>query len=45
MSKVLLNWIADPVVKMDLGRSVLSEIQQTSDLNVDIGFDYKSAAV
>ena len=45
VSKVLLNWIADPVVKMDLGRSVLSEIQQTSDLNVDIGFDYKSAAV
>ena len=44
VSKVLLHWISDPYIKMELGRSVLLEIQRSCEVDVDVGFDYKSAA-
>ena len=45
VSKVLLHWITDPYVKMELGRSVLLEIQRSIELDIDVGFNNQLVAV
>ena len=45
VSKVLLDWIKNPFVKMELGRKVLLELQNSDGLLADPGFDYRTAAL
>ena len=44
-SRKLLQWLNFPKVDMELGRTVLQELEGRPGLDVHVGFSYKSAAL
>jgi hypothetical protein len=45
VSKRMLTWLRNPKVDMELGRTVLQELDARPGLDVHVGFSYKSAAL
>ena len=45
VSKVLMAWLKNPSVSMELGRDVLMELEARKYLNVHVGFCYTTAAM
>ena len=45
VSRVMLDWLRNPQVDMELGRAVLKELAARPGLDVYVGFSYKSAAL
>ena len=45
VSKVLMAWLKNPRVSMELGRGVLMELKARTDLNVHVVFCYTTAAM
>ena len=45
VSKKMLTWLRYPAVDMELGRTVLQELDARPGLDVHVGFSYRSAAL
>ena len=45
VSKRMLTWLRNPKVDMELGRTVLQELDARPDLDVHLGLSYTSAAL
>ena len=44
VSRVLIEWLANPRVRMELGRDVLIELKTRSKAAVEVGLSYLTAA-
>ena len=45
VSRVLMAWLNNPRVAMELDRDMLMELKATIDLNVHVGLSYATAAI
>ena len=45
VSRVLMAWLNNPRVTMELGREVLMELKAAAGLNVHVGISYATAAL
>ena len=44
VSRVLIDWLSNPCVRMELGRDVLMELKTKSKAAVEVGLSYLTAA-
>ena len=44
-SRVLMAWVNNPRVAMELGREVLMELKAAAELNVHVGISYATVAI